>query len=182
MVFRIPFSWEKGVIIWKWQSYSVSLWTCWLWSLGRLVLFLSFHQFVCFPCGCLYIHNCLWLSYAEHDYYVLRFIPTWKLFENVWNEGEKHSHHLRNSHSRALKSFLSDLPSLPRKGIVAVTAKRRVLQQGNHMGCKIKISITGEKSRQWRSVCAVLLFSSCLLEIMAHALSFLMWHCKMVNA
>lgn len=70
-----------------------------------------------------------------------------------------------------LKSFLSDLLSLPRKGIVAVTAKRRVLQQENHMGGKIKISITGEKLRQLSSVCIALLFSPCLLEKVANALT-----------
>lgn len=63
--------------------------------------------------------------------------PARQLFENGWNEGEKHSHHLRNSHTRVLKSFLLDVPFLPRKGIVPVTAKRRVLQQENLMGGKI---------------------------------------------
>lgn len=55
MVFRIPFSWEKGVIIWKWQSYLVSLWAWWLWSLGRLVLFLSsISSFVFHVAACIY--------------------------------------------------------------------------------------------------------------------------------
>lgn len=108
--------------------------------------------------------------------------PAWKLFENEWNEGEKHSHHLRNSHSRVLKGFLSDLPSLPRKGIVTVTTQRRVLQQENHMGCKIKISITGEESRQQRSAYIELLFSPCLLGKVGNALSLQRWCCEMSNA
>lgn len=80
---------------------------------------------------------------------------------------EKQSHHLRNSHGRVLKGFLSDLPSLPRKGIVTVTTQRRVLQQENHVGCKIKISVTGEESRQQRRAHTELLFSPCLLGNLA---------------
>jgi len=58
-----------------------------------------------------------------------------------------------------LQSSLADLPSLPRRGIVTVTAERRVLQQENHMGYEIKISIAGGKSRQQRSVDTAALFS-----------------------
>lgn len=178
MFSRIPFSWgeKKNAIIWSYCEHG----NCGLW-----VVLCSF----CPSISSFVFHVGACVLTIVSGYHMLNKIvlhsdlfPAWKLFENGRNKGEKHSHHLRNSHSRVLKGFLSDLPSLPRKGIVTVTAQRRVLQQENHMGCKIKISITGEESRQQRSVYTELLFSLCLLEKVGNALSLQRWCCEVFNA
>lgn len=184
MFFRIPFSCEKKKCNYmemaKLFGLTVNMITVVSGSSCALSVFPSAHLFSMWLL--VYIQLSLviicwtWLLraqiYSQHENYLKMGGMRGRNTAIIWG-----THTVECSRA----SFQICLPC-QKKGIVAVTAKRRVLQQENHMGCKIKISITGEESRQRRCVQTALLFSACLLEKVANALPVLRQFPKMANA
>lgn len=117
-----------------------------------------------------------WLSYAEHYCYVLRFIPSMKI---IWKRVERGGETQPSSEELTQKSA----QQLPFR--FAFPAKKRHCYSDSQEACVVTGKSYGmqnqnlnhrRKSRQPRSVHPALLFSPCLLEQVANALSFLRWY------